>query len=198
VDRFFDQWIYGAGAPRFTLRYSYDETAKTVNLSVKQTQKVEGRVGLFRATVDVSITTASGEKVFPIEVSKASESFSFAVDGAPQIVLFDKGDKILKSVDFQKTAEEWIRQLHTASSVPDRADAAVALGTFKDSDAAVSALGDVALHDKFWGVREEALRSLGRINSPGARKQVLADLSNEQPWVRVVAVEQLGKDRGDE
>ena len=198
VDRFFDQWIYGAGAPRFTVRYSYDETAKTVNLSVKQTQKVEGRVGLFRAPIDVSITTASGEKIFPIEVSKASESFSFAVDGAPQIVLFDKGDKILKSIDFQKTAEEWIRQLRTASSVPDRADAAVALGTFKDNDAAVSALGDVALHDKFWGVREEALRSLGRINSPAARKQVLADLSNEQPWVRVVAVEQLGKDRGDE
>ncbi|HET6144224.1 MAG TPA: M1 family aminopeptidase [Candidatus Acidoferrales bacterium] len=198
VDRFFDQWIYGAGAPRFTVRYSYDETAKTVNLSVKQTQKVEGRVGLFRAPIDISITTASGEKVFPIEVSKASESFSFAVDGAPQIVLFDKGDKILKSVDFQKTAEEWIRQLRTASSVPDRADAAVALGTFKDNDAAVSALGDAALHDKFWGVREESLRSLGRINSPAARKQVLADLSNEQPWVRVVAVEQLGKDRGDE
>jgi len=198
VDQFFDQWIYGAGAPRFTVRYSYDETAKKVNLSVKQTQKVEGHVGLFRAMVDVSVTTANAEKIFPVEVSKASESFSFAVDGAPQIVLFDKGDKILKSVDFQKTAEEWIRQLRTASSVPDRADAAVALGTFKDNDAAVSALGDVALHDKFWGVREEALRSLGRINSTAARKQVLADISNEQPWVRAVAVEQLGKDRGDD
>ncbi len=198
VDQFFDQWIYGAGAPRFTVRYSYDETEKKVNLSVKQTQKVEGHVGMFRAPTEVSITTASGEKLFPIEVSKASESFSFAVDGTPQIVLFDKGDKILKSVDFQKTAEEWIRQARTASTVPDRADAAVALATFKDNDAAVNALGDVAVHDKFWGVREEALRSLGRINSPAARKQLLAGLSNEQPWVRVVAVEQLGKDRGDE
>lgn len=198
VDRFFDQWIYGAGAPRFTLRYAYDETKKVVTLSVRQTQKVEAHVGLFRVPVEVSITTARGEQVFPIEVSKASESFSFTVDGPPQIVLFDKGDKILKSVDFQKTAEEWIRQMHTAASVPDRADAAVALGSFKDNDMAVSALGDVALHDKFWGVREEALRSLGRINSPASRKQLLADLSNEQPWVRAVAVEQLGKARGDE
>ncbi len=198
VDQFFDQWIYGAGAPRFTVRYTYDDAGKKVNLSVKQTQKVEGHVGLFRVPVDVSITTASGEKVFPIEVSKADESFSFLVDGAPQIVLFDKGDKILKSVDFQKTPDEWIRQVRTASSVPDRADAAVALGIYHDNDATVSALGDVALHDKFWGVREEALRSLGRINSPAARKQVLADLANEQPWVRVVAVEQLGKDRDEE
>jgi aminopeptidase N len=198
VDQFFDQWIYGAGAPRFTVRYTYDDSGKKVNLSVKQTQKVEGHVGLFRVPIEISITTASGEKVFPIEVSKADESFSFTVDGAPQIVLFDKGDKILKSVDFQKTPDEWIKQARTASSVPDRADAAVALGNYHDNDAAVNALGDVALHDKFWGVREEALRSLGRINSPASRKQLLADLANEQPWVRVVAVEQLTKDRGDE
>jgi aminopeptidase N len=198
IDLFFDQWIYGAGAPRFTVRSTYDDTGKKVSLSVKQTQKVEGHVGLFRVPVDVSITTASGEKLFPIEVSKADETFSFTVDGPPLMVLFDKGDKILKSVDFQKTPEEWIRQLRTAPDVPDRADAAFALGNLRENEAAANALGEAAQHDKFWGVREEALRSLGRISSSPARKQVLAALSNEQPWVRVVAVEQLGKYRGDE
>ena len=82
--------------------------------------------------------------------------------------------------------------------MPDRADAAFALGNLRDNEAAANALGEAAQHDKFWGVREEALRSLGRINSSPARKQVLAALSNDQPWVRVVAVEQLGKYRGDE
>jgi len=198
VDLFFDQWLYGAGAPRFTVRSSYDDSGKKVSLSVKQTQKVEGHVGLFREAVEVAITTSSGEKLFPIEVSKADETFSFAVDGPPQMVLFDKGDKILKSVDFQKTPEEWIRQLRTATDVPDRADAAVALGNLRDNDAASSALGEAAQHDKFWGVREEALRALGKMNSPPAKKHVLAALSNDQPWVRVVAVDQLGKYRGDE
>ena len=198
VDRFFDQWIYGAGAPRFTVRSSYDETVKKVSLSVKQTQKVEGRVGLFRVPVTVSINTSSGEKLFPIEVSKAEETFSFPVDGPPLMILFDKGDKILKSLDFQKTAEEWMRQLKTAPDVPDRADAAFALGNIHDNEAVAKALGEAAQHDKFWGVREEALRALGRINSAPARKEVQSALSNEQPWVRVVAVEQLGRFRGDE
>ena len=198
VDQFFDQWIYGAGAPRFTVRSTYDGAGKKVSISVKQTQKVEEHVGLFRVPIEVSITTSSGEKVFPIEVSKADETFSFPVDGPPLMVLFDKGDKILKSVDFQKSPEEWIRQLQTAPDVPDRADAAQALGNLRDIEAAANALGEAALHDKFWGVREEALRSLGRISSPQARKQVLAALSNEQPWVRAVAVDQLGKFRGDE
>ncbi len=114
------------------------------------------------------------------------------------MVLFDKGDKILKSLDFHKTPEEWIRQLRTASDVPDRADAALALGNIHDNDAVTNTLGDAALRDKFWGIREEALRSLGRINSPQSRKQILAALANDQPWVRSVAVDQLGKYKGDE
>jgi aminopeptidase N len=198
VDQFFDQWIYGAGAPRFTVRSAYDDAGMKVSLSVKQAQKVEGHVGLFRVPISVSITTSSGEKLFPIEVSKADETFSFPVDGPPLMVLFDKGDKILKSMDFQKSPEEWIRQLRTALDVPDRADAAYALGGLRDNEAAANALGEAAQHDKFWGVREEALRSLGRINSAPARKQVLAALANDQPWVRAVVVEQLGRYHGDE
>ena len=198
VDQFFDQWIYGAGAPRFTVRSSYDSASKKASISVQQTQKLEPHVGLFHVPIEVSITTSSGEKVFSIEVSKADETFSFPLDGPPLMVLFDKGDKILKSVDFQKSPEEWIRQLQTGPNVPDRADAAQALGNLRDNEAAANALGEAALHDKFWGVREEALRSLGRISSPQARKQVLAALANDQPWVRAVAVDQLGKFRGDE
>ena len=38
----------------------------------------------------------------------------------------------------------------------------------------------------------------GGVNSPVARKQVLASLSNEQPWVRQVAVEQMGQFQNDE
>jgi aminopeptidase N len=198
VDPFFDQWIYGAGAPRFSVKSTYDAAEKKVSLNVKQTQKVEGHVGLFRVPVDVAITTAGGEKVFPVEVSKAEETFSFTVDGPPLMALFDKGNKILSSLDFQKSPEEWIRQLQTAQDVPDRADAAVALGNIKDNEAVTTALGEAARRDHFWGVRNEALRALGRINSPNARKQVLAALSNEQPWVRQVAVEQMGKFQNDE
>ena len=197
VDQFFDQWIYGAGAPRFLVRSSYDAAEKKISLDVMQTQKVEGHVGLFRVPVEIAVTTASGEKDFPVEVTKADETFSFPVDGPPLMVLFDKGDKILKSLDFQKTPEEWIRQLQTAADVPDRADAAVALGNIKDNEDVADALGKAARQDKFWGVREEALRALGRSNSPASRKQVLSALSNEQPWVRQVAVEELGHFQND-
>jgi aminopeptidase N len=198
VDQFFDQWIYGAGAPRFVVRSTYVDAEKKLNVEVTQAQKIEGHVGLFRVPIQVAITTASGEKLFPIEVSKANETFSFSVDGPPLMVLFDKGDKILKSLDFQRSSEEWMRQLKNAPDVPDRADAAFALGALRDNEPAAKALGEAARHDKFWGVREEALRALGRMNSGPAKKEILAALSNNQPWVRAVAVDQLGRFHGDE
>lgn len=192
VDHFFHQWIWRAGAPKYEVSYTYDDATHQVKLNVKQTQKVEGMVDLFDMPVDIEIATASGHQTYPIVVSKAEETFSFPADSAPQMVIFDKGDNVLKSVEFRRSAAELIYQLKNAETVPDRADAAVALGEMRDNPEAVAALGDAARHDRFWGVRVESLKALGKIGGAGAEKQVLAALTNEEPWVRKSAVQQLG------
>ena len=197
VDRFFDQWIYGAGAPRFTVSTSYDPDAKQVRMQVRQTQDVRGHVGLFQAPVEVAVTTAAGTKSFPITVAKADETFSFPADSEPLLVLFDKGDKILKSAEFHKSAAEWVYQLQHAEDVPDRLDAAQALGEMKGSDAAIAALGEAAAHNHFWGLRVQALTALGRIGGAQAEKGVLPGLADPEPWVREVAVDQLSKFSAD-
>ena len=68
----------------------------------------------------------------------------------------------------------------------------MALGEMRDDPAVVKALGYAALHDRFWGVRVESLKALGKIGGNGAEKQILAALTNEEPWVRKAAVQQLG------
>ena len=193
VERFFDQWIYGAGAPQLAVATTYDSAARQLRMQVKQTQEVRDHVGLFDVPVDVEIATASGTKTVPITVTKADETFSFAADSEPLMVLFDKGGKILKSVEFRKSPAEWIYQLQHAADVPDRADAAQALGDIKGSDAAIAALSDAASHDRFWGVRVQALDALGKVGGAQAEKGVLPELADPQPWVREVAVEQFSK-----
>ena len=192
VDHFFHQWIWRAGAPKYEVGYTYDDAAHQVKLNVKQTQKVEGMVDLFDMPVEMEIATASGHKTYPIVVSKEDETFTLPADSAPLMVIFDKGDNVLKSVEFKKGAPELIYQLVNAETVPDRADAAVALGEMRDDPAVVKALGYAALHDRFWGVRVESLKALGKIGGNGAEKQILAALTNEEPWVRKAAVQQLG------
>src|SRR6267378_882003 len=198
VDAFFQQWIYGAGAPNFEVSYAYDEAKKQVALTVKQTQKREGHVGLFNVPVDVEITTASGPKLYPIHVTQASEVFTLPADSAPLMVLFDKGTQILKSAQFKKEKKELLYQLKNAGEVADRADAAEALGKLKGDDEAAAALGEALRSDKSSGVGRTAASSLGELGGASASKQLLDALNTaKEPWVRgsiVLALENFKDD----
>ncbi|HXJ05029.1 MAG TPA: M1 family aminopeptidase [Candidatus Acidoferrum sp.] len=193
VDQFFSQWLYGAGAPKLDLSYMYDDAKHEVALTVKQTQKVEGRVGLFRIPTEVEITTASGPKLFPITVSKDSQVFTFPTDSTPLLVLFDKGDQVLKSAEFHKEKKEWLYQLKHATELADRADAVTALGKLKGGDDVVAALGDALRSDKAWGVRANAADALAQLGNSAASKQLLDALDTDQePSVRNRTVSALG------
>ena len=198
VQRFFDQWVFGAGAPRFDVGYTYDETKRQVALTVKQTQKIEGHVGLFDASVDIHIATPSGATLHTISVSKDNETFPLPSDAAPLMVLFDKGGHLLKALDFHKEKKEWIYQLKNAEEVFDRADAIIALSRIKNDDEVIAALGNALTTDRSWGVRDQAADALGKIGGAGAAKQLLEALnSNDQPFVRNYIAASLGNFKDD-
>src|SRR6266568_4464250 len=142
VDQFFSQWVYGAGAPKFDLSYAYDKEKHQVMLTVKQSQKVEGRVGTFRVPVDVEITTTTGPKLYNVTVAKDKQTLTLPAESAPMMVLFDKGGHVLKSAEFHKEKKEWLYQLKNAADLADRADAIVALGKMKNDEEVVAALGE--------------------------------------------------------
>src|SRR5258707_8783025 len=100
VQQFFDEWIYGAGAPKFDISYAYDDAKHQIALTVKQTQRVEGRVGLFHVPVDVEITTASGAKLDRLAVSKGPETFPLRPEAVPLMGPFPQGGRILKFSEF--------------------------------------------------------------------------------------------------
>ncbi len=198
VDQFLSQWIYGAGAPKFDLSYAYDSEKHQVALTVKQTQKVEGRVGIFRVPTEVEITTASGPKLYPITIWKANQVITFPSETAPLLVLFDKGSHVLKSADFHKEKKEWIYQSKNATELADRADAVVALGKIKNDEEVVAALGDTLRNDKTWEVRALAADALGRIGGQSASKHLLGALdTSKEPWLRERIVTALGNFRED-
>jgi aminopeptidase N len=198
IDEFLEQWIYGAGAPKFDLKYSYDEAKHQVALTVKQSQKLEGRVGVFRVPVAVEITTGSGPKLYDVMVNKQEKVYTFPADQAPVMVLFDKGGHLLASKNFHKENREWIYQLKNASEVADRADAAVALAKLNGDEDAASALGTAARTDKAWGVRVAAAEALGELDGAASQKELLETLkTQDKPWVRQAEVAALGNFKSD-
>lgn len=198
ADQFFSQWLYGAGAPKFDLSYAYDSEKHQVTLTVKQTQSVEGRVGIFRVPTEVEITNASGPKLYPITDWKATQVFTFPSDTAPLMVLFDKGGHVLKTSEFHKEKKEWLYQLKNATELADRADAVVALGKIKSDDEVIAALGDTLHNDKAWEVRALAADTLSKIGGQVALKQLLAALDDaKEAWLRSRIVTALGNFKDD-
>ncbi len=184
IDQFLLQWIYGAGAPKLDVHYTYDDTKHQIALTVRQTQQQQGRVGIFRVPVEVEITTASGVKLYPVVIGKDPSSdtdvFTLPSDSAPRMVLFDKGAHVLKSADFHKEKKEWLYQLKNAAELADRADAVQALSKIQNDDEATAAIGDAVLSDKTWGVRTIAVEALGKINSPLSTKLLLEALNKSE------------------
>jgi aminopeptidase N len=184
IDQFLGQWIYGPGAPRLDISYSYDDAKHQVALTVKQTQKQKGSVGTFRVPVEVEITNATGAKLYPLVIGKDPEKdtdiFNLPSDSAPLLVLFDKGGHVLKSADFHKERKEWLYQMKNAPELGDRADAVMALAKMTKEDDAIAAVGDAMLHDKTWGLRTIAIEALGHVDTPAASKLLLEALDKSE------------------
>jgi hypothetical protein len=96
VDQFFDRWIYGAGAPRFVVRSTYDEAAKKLNLEVRQAQKVEGHVGVFVCG------RSHYRRAAGMSVKSVDDTFSLCLNAV--MAAFDKGRQNSEVGRFPKIA----------------------------------------------------------------------------------------------
>ena len=196
VDQFFHQWIYRAGAPQFEVSYTYDPACHQVNMSVKQTQEVEWPRRI--SSMSRCSRNRHGQRPQDISdrVSQADQTFTFPADGAPLMVVFDRGDQILKTIDFTEKHGRMVYQLKRRNGSRSRRCRRRSRA-IEDDPQAVAALGDAALRDPFWGIRVEALRALGRTGGDEAEARILQSLNSEkEPWVRDVAAGVLANFKG--
>jgi aminopeptidase N len=170
---FFDQWVYHGGHPEYQVSYEWDEPQKTVRLTVKQTQKVDELTPLFRMPVDIELVTPKETTRQRILVSKAEETFHFTLPERPRRVCFDPEDWILKKLVFEKSKQEWLDQAAHDEHLICRVRAVQALAGFTKDPEVLDALARAARHDEFWGVRQEAVRALGKFSGDRPRDVLL-------------------------
>jgi aminopeptidase N len=92
---FFDQWVYGGGAPRLDVRPLYNARTKTLTLRIDQTQVADGLTPpVFRLPMDLRLDLHSGSQTEKIIVDKRSNSYTFKVAARPKEVILDESEKI--------------------------------------------------------------------------------------------------------
>jgi aminopeptidase N len=189
---FFDEWVYKMGHPEFEITSTYDG-AKTLQLTVKQTQKPDDKRPWFPAPdffitpVDIAITTAAGEKTHRALIDQPEEKFTFEVDSKPLIVNFDRGNHLIKSLKFKRGDDELAYQaLHDADST-GRVRAAIELRPSR-SEIGVKALTEAACKDPFWAVRLEAVKSLAEYKNDASRAGLVEAVKDKDSKVRRAAI----------
>ena len=92
----------------------------------------------------------------------------------PRLVIFDRGNWILKELHVDKTDAEWLTQLAEARNPADRFRALREIGSMPRNEKFIPAVIDRALHDPMARVRREAVTMLG----------LMAD-EQDTAWARV-------------
>lgn len=189
---FFDQWVHRGGHPDFTVAWKWDEDTKTAQLSVQQTQPVDTLTPLFRMPVEIEFGSQRNSEIRRIEVSKAEETFHFALPGRPSRVGFDPRDWILKSLKFEKSKEELFDELAYSPHLVPRVRAAEGLAAYDHDEDVLRGLAQAAEQDSFWAVRQAAVKTLGRFTQDAAREALLRVVRQDpKSAVRREAVRQL-------
>jgi aminopeptidase N len=190
-----DQYVYAAGHPELDLRWDYRPDTRLVRLEVHQKQRQHAgdtETGLFSFPVEIALIGEDGTATLhrvPVE-AKAVQDLYLPSDRRPRTVVFDPKGWILKTVDFDKPAAEWIVQLDTARTLAAKLEALRALGRLGGPEA-VAALDRTLRQAPFFGVRATAAEALGEIGTGDALTALRAATGDKEARVRTAVFKAL-------
>lgn len=200
---FFSEWIYKAGYPVFALSHEWSDSAKTLSLHVRQVQKTDSLTGVFRTPVDIELTMPEGRTTHRVNILSADTTLRFPAASRPLLVVFDRGNWLLKEMQWTKSGEEWRYQAEHALNPVDRILAVRELSGMANPGTWVPTLARISGADSFWAVRREAILGLDKADSldetlkAAVKAALIAAASDRKPDVRASGVAQLRNFTGE-
>jgi len=206
LDAFWSEWIYGAGHPAFTVTAAYDTAARTLALSVKQTQRDSApptadstapryrTAAVFHMPLSIRVGTPGGDVVRRVQLASREQTVSFsALAGPPTMVVFDDGNTVLKELTFDQPTSWLATQLERDADLWNR-DWVIAELAKRPTDAtALAALARAATVADYFLTRAQAVEALARFPAAGAAAPVAAALRDTAAQVRRMAITTLGR-----
>lgn len=192
LDEFFSQWVHSAGHPKLNIQSSWDPRTRSVELIVRQVQKVNHWVSYFRVPTQVILRVNGKDERHTVVLEGPKSTFRFPAETVPDMMLLDPGQNWIMEQEWDKTLEELEYQLIHAPDVNDRAWAAEQLG-WKGTDEAVQALKQAYRKEKFYGVKTEIARALGQTGRETAYEILLEFLDDPDARVRKAVLLALGE-----
>lgn len=191
LERFFDQWVFRAGHPVVEIKVGY--SGNSLQIEVKQTQKISQEIPAFALEIEVDIYHHTGEPRREVLFSEnASDTFVFSEEERPRFLVVDPRYSLLGELSVSIPQDMLRHQLLSAPSARGRWSAASALSTHESENSTRVLVQSLTNEQEFWGVRAEAAAALGVIGSKSAQAALLSAISTAHPKVRRAVVSALG------
>ena len=206
LDAFWSEWIYGAGHPAFTVTAAYDTAARTLALSVKQTQRDSApptadstapryrTAAVFHMPLSIRVGTPGGDVVRRVQLTSREQAVSFsALAGPPTMVVFDDGNTVLKELAFDQPTSWLATQLERDADLWNREWVIAELAKRPTDATALAALARAATVADYFLTRAQAVEALARFPAAGAAAPLAAALRDTAAQVRRMAITTLGR-----
>ncbi|MEO8090698.1 MAG: M1 family aminopeptidase [Gemmatimonadales bacterium] len=203
LDWFWDQWIYQAGYPRFTVVHAYDSAGASLTLTVRQTQVDSPRADsgsvrfstplVFQGTVTVRVGTAAGDVQERVRLDRREQVITIqGLKSRPNMVVFDENNAMLKTLTFEQPTPWLATQLARDPDLWNRKWAISQLADRTGDSLAGAALARAARSADYYLTRAQALNALAQFPPAIATPALLAAMRDTSAVVRAAAVSALG------
>jgi aminopeptidase N len=203
LDWFWSQWIYAAGYPELAVTTAYDSTARSLTLTIRQTQQDTAKADstglryttpeVFRLPLAIRIGTAAGDTVLATTLDAREQRVTVAgLRGAPTMVVVDNGNAILKTLDFAQPTAWLATQLERDPDLWNRDWVIDQLAKRPTDSLAAAALGRAARGADYFTTRAQAAAALRRFPATAAVPSLEAAARDTSALVRSAALGALG------
>ncbi|MGE5729569.1 MAG: M1 family aminopeptidase [Gemmatimonas sp.] len=190
LDWFFDQWAYGIGYPKVQVTRAWNAAAKSLTLTLRQTQTIDRTHPFFRFPATVRITTRDAVVRHEIMMTRQDQRFTIALPSPPVSFRFDEGGWLLGTVKTDQTPEELSELAKHALDLAGRWWALTTLDSSR-APAASDARRFIALNEPVAELRAEAVRQLGTHDRGASGDIIEAALGDPSGLVRGQAIGSL-------
>jgi len=203
LDWFWREWIYSAGYPAFTVTSRYDAGARRLTLVARQTQRDSLRADstgmrfvipeAFAMPLTVRVGTASGDVVHRAWIRQREDTI--VVDGVssePTMVVFDDGNRVLKTLSFEQPTAWLATQLRRDPDLWNREWVLTQLAKRPGDPAAARAVAEAATSADYPYTRALAVSALDTFPADIALPALAKALRDTSAQVRAAAAGTLG------
>jgi aminopeptidase N len=205
LDWFWNEWVYSAGYPEFTVTSAYDAATRRLTLAVRQAQRdtlKADSTGMryvvpetFRMPITIRVGIADGPDVVRTSwIDQREDTIVVeSVSSAPTMIVFDDGNHILKTLRFDQPTIQLATQLHRDADLWNRWWVIQELASRGNEPAAQTALAEAATGSDYFLTRAQAIAALGSVPVAVAAPALARAIRDTSSQVRQAAVETLGR-----